>query len=195
MAKKATKATQGHAHPKVRRKKSGPFKWIAAAVLLIAVGGYYVLTNAEPAADAALQYAEQDVAHNKPFLAIHEMRPGPRIPFLPADQPQPRIAIPNAFFDFGQIGAKAIVTRKFLVRNEGEAPLTISRAYTTCGCTTAEFTARVIPPGKLAMVTLTLNAGFHDVRGQTVKRGIIIENNDRRKSKAEIWTRASVGRN
>ena len=56
----------------------------------------------------------------------------------------------------------------------------------------ADFTARVIPPGKAALVTLVFDAGFHDVRGQTVKRGIIIENNDRGKSKAEIWTRASV---
>ena len=50
----------------------------------------------------------------------------------------------------------------------------------------------MIPPGKAALVTLVLDAGFHDVRGQTVRRGIIIENNDRSNAKAEIWTRASV---
>ena len=85
-----------------------------------------------------------------------------------------------------------MVRRKFVIRNEGAAPLTIVRAYTTCGCTTAEFSARVIPPGKLAVVTLIFDAGFHDARGQTVDRGIIIENNDRDNSQAEIWTRAAV---
>ena len=94
------------------------------------------------------------------------MRAGPPIPFLPADQPQPKIILPDSHHDFGQVGAKAVVKRKFLVCNEGEAPLTISRAYTTCGCTVADFTARVIPPGKAALITLVFDAGFHDVRGQ-----------------------------
>ncbi|MDH3594510.1 MAG: DUF1573 domain-containing protein [Rhodospirillales bacterium] len=175
-------------------KDSFPIHWIIIAVLLLAGGGFFVWAETEPAAPVALEYAEEDMARDRPFRAIHEMRAGPPIPFLPADQPQPKIVVPSSYYDFGQIGAKAVVKRTFLVRNEGDAPLTISRAYTTCGCTVADFTARVIPPGKAALVTLILDAGFHDVRGQTVKRGIIIENNDRRKSKAEIWTRASVAR-
>ncbi|MFQ5774934.1 MAG: DUF1573 domain-containing protein [Kiloniellaceae bacterium] len=166
-----------------------------AAVLVVAGGGYYFLTVAEPAAPAAPDYAGEDVVYDGAFRAIHEMRAGPPIPFLPADRPQPKIALPDAYYDFGKIGAKEVVRHKFLVRNEGDAPLTISRAYTTCGCTTAEFTARVIPPGKAALVTLILDAGFHDVRGQTVKRGIIIENNDRASPKAAIWVRASVAWN
>jgi hypothetical protein len=177
------------------KKKPLPFHWIVAAALLIAGGGYYALTYAEPAAEVAPDTANEDVVYNRPFRAIHEMGGGPRIPFLPADQPQPKIAVPNSFYDFGRVGAKAVVKRRFLVRNEGDAPLTISRAFTTCGCTVADFTARVIPPGKASLVTLVFDAGFHDVRGQTVKRGIIIENNDRSKPKAEIWTQASVARN
>jgi hypothetical protein len=175
-------------------KDSIPIHWIIIAVLVLAGVGMFVWAEAGPGAPAPLEYAQEEVAHDRPFRAIHEMRAGPPIPFLPADQPQPKIVVPSSFYDFGQIGAKAVVKRRFLVRNEGDAPLTISRAYTTCGCTVADFTARVIPPGKAALVTLILDAGFHDVRGQTVKRGIIIENNDRRKSKAEIWTRATVAR-
>jgi hypothetical protein len=76
--------------------------------------------------------------------------------------------------------------------NLGDAPLTISRAYTTCGCTTAEFTSTVIPPGKVVIMTLYLDAGFHDVTGQTVRRGVIIENNDPNNSQVEIWTTATV---
>lgn len=191
----AKKANRQSASKRAAKQRSIPVYWVLAAVLLLVAGGaYYVLIDAEPAVQAALDYAEEDVVYDRPFRAIHEMRAGPPIPFLPADQPQPKIAVPIAYYDFGQIGAKAVVKRKFLVRNEGDAPLTISRAYTTCGCTTADFTARVIPPGKAALVTLVLDAGFHDVRGKTVKRGIIIENNDRGKSKVEIWVRASVGR-
>jgi hypothetical protein len=50
----------------------------------------------------------------------------------------------------------------------------------------------VIPPGKVVLVTLRFDAGFHDTAGQTVRRGIIIENNDPDRSSAEIWVQASV---
>lgn len=189
------KAHRKKASSKARKKQSFPVHWIVVAVALLGGVALYVWSDAEPTAQAALVYAEEDVARDRPFRAIHEMRAGPPIPFLPADQPQPKIVLPDSYYDFGRVGPKSVVERKFLVRNEGEAPLTISRAYTTCGCTVADFTARVIPPGKAALVTLIFDAGFHDVRGQTVKRGIIIENNDRSNAKAEIWTRASITRN
>ena len=152
-------------------KKPVPFYWYMIGVLLAAAGGYYLLFNSDQTAQAVPVYAEEDVARDRPFNAIHEMKPGPRIPLLPADQPQPRIVIPSDYYNFGQVGARDVVRRKFVIRNEGDAPLTISRAYTTCGCTIAQFTSRVIPPGKVALATLVFNAGFHDTRGQTVKRG------------------------
>ena len=177
---------------KAPKKKSVPLYWVMTGVLLAAIGGYYLLFNTDQTAQAEPSYAEEDVARVRPFQAVHEMGAGPGIPFLPADQPQPKIVVPGDYYNFGKVGARDVVKRKFVIRNEGDAPLTISRAYTTCGCTTADFTARIIPPGKVALITLVFDAGFHDARGQTVDRGIIIENNDRRNSKAEIWTRASV---
>jgi len=42
------------------------------------------------------------------------------------------------------------------------------------------------------VISVRFDAGFHDTRGQTVSRGIIIENNDRGNSKAEVWVKASV---
>ncbi len=120
------------------------------------------------------------------------MEEGPPIPLLPKDDPQPQIVVNEQFFDFGNIGATDVVRRVFVIANTGDAPLTISRAYTTCGCTTADFTSAVIPPGKVSIMTIVLDAGFHDVRGQTVRRGVIIENNDPKHSSTEIWIQASV---
>ena len=85
------------------------------------------------------------------------------------------------------------MTYTFLVRNNGDAPLTISRAYTTCGCTTAEVSADIIPPGKAVSVELRLDAGFHDSAGQTVRRGVILENNDPDQPQTELWVQAEVG--
>lgn len=52
--------------------------------------------------------------------------------------------------------------------------------------------AAVIPPGKVSIVTLTLDAGFHDVAGRTVRRGVIIESNDPNRPETELWTQAAV---
>ena len=62
-------------------------------------------------------------------------------------------------------------------------------------CTTADFTATVIHPGKVSVVTLVYDAGFHDARGQTVRRGIIIENNDPKNPQVELWAQATVRNN
>ena len=185
------KPNQGSTPKAVRQRKPVPF-WMVMAGLVVVIGGAYLYFSNQSPDAATLDYAEEEVVRDKPFRAIHEMGGGPPIPFLPKDQPQPKIEVPDGTHNFGRIGPTAVVRYRFAVRNAGDAPLTISRAFTTCGCTTANFTAHTIPPGKVAEVTMIFDAGFHDARGQNVRRGVIIENNDRRQSKAEIWTSASI---
>lgn len=179
------------------RRKEQQRKAITLVVLvlgLLLVGwGVYAYTADQRADQAALAYTAADVVYDRPLHAVHEMGEGPAIPFLSRDQAQPAILIPEKAYNFGSIGPKDVVERKFIIRNNGEMPLTISRAYTTCGCTTAEISASVIPPGKVAEVTLVFDAGFHeDAVGQTVRRGLILENNDPRQSQAEIWIQATI---
>lgn len=165
---------------------------VIAGVALIAAGWY--IFAGRNSAQAAIDYGPEDVVSDSPLHAIHEMEPSSlaSIPFLPKNGPQPKIAIPKDFYSFGSVGATEVVQHEFAIVNVGDAPLTISRAYTTCGCTTADFTATVIPPGKVSIMTLTFDASFHDARGQTVRRGVIIENNDPRNPQVEIWTQAAV---
>jgi hypothetical protein len=139
-------------------------------------------------------YRPEDVVYAQPITAIHEMEGSKldEIPFLPKDGPQPQIAFSETFYSFGLIGPKDIVNYEFAIFNPGEAPLTISRAYTTCGCTTADFTATVIPPGKVSLMTFSLDAGYHDVSGQSIRRGVIIESNDPDNPETEVWTQANV---
>lgn len=182
------KAHRKHVPARAPRRKRASLVAVTAAVLGVAGAAYFYLTS-----EATPNYAPEEVVYDRPIHAVHEMRPGPPIPFLPGGQRQPKIVLPDNTYDFGRIGARAVVKRQFVIRNAGEAPLTISRAYTTCGCTTADLTASVIPPGKVALATLTFDAGFHDTSGQNVRRGLIIENNDPSQSEAAIWIRASVG--
>lgn len=161
---------------------------------LVLAGAWFFLAGNNPER-ATLDFTPADIVTQDPWIAVHEMS-GPMldmIPFLPKGQPQPKIAISETRFNFGAIGATEVVSHDFVIQNIGEAPLTISRAYTTCGCTTAEFSASVVPPGKVVIMTLIFDAGFHDARGQTVRRGVIIENNDPNLPQLEIWTTASIG--
>jgi len=168
------------------------FSLVAGVLGVLLLGaGVYLYIQQGAGAEAAMEYAAADVAHERPFVAEHEMGEGPPIPFLSGSE-QPEILVPETSYDFGRIGPQDVVERTFVVRNNGDAALTISRAYTTCGCTIAEFSASVIPPGKVATVKVLFDAGYHDTGGQTVRRGIIIENNDPNQSQAEIWVQAAV---
>jgi hypothetical protein len=164
---------------------------------LVIIGAGYGYWNNLQAANAELsKYSPEDIAKERPIRAEHIHgrvgHIGESIPFLPKDQPQPKISVSQTSYDFGTIGPRDIVKQTFILRNAGEGTLTISNAYTTCGCTTADFSASAIPPGKVALITVTFDAGFHDTRGQTVQRGIIIENNDPNQSQVEIWVTASI---
>jgi hypothetical protein len=173
----------------VRKKKFGIGGLFIVGFLLVALAGWTWWSGQQ---GVEIDYDPEEIAYDLPLHAVHEMGDGPPIPFLPKDGPQPQIVVSERFYDFGNIGATDIVTREFVIANTGEVPLTISRAYTTCGCTTADFTSAIIPPGKVAIMTIVLDAGFHDVTGQTVRRGVIIENNDPKRSSTEIWIQASV---
>ncbi len=176
-----------NATPTVQKKRSLRKLAGILVVIGISVAGYFGFSE-----EADPSYLPEDVVRENPIRAIHEMSGGPRIPFLPEDKDQPQINIPRDSYNAGRVGPKAIVTKTFVIRNDGDAPLTISRAFTTCGCTTARITARVIPPGKVALAHVRFDVGFHDTRGQTVQRGLIIESNDRENSRTEMWIHASV---
>lgn len=167
---------------------------VGIGVVLIGLAWYFITDPGS--AQTSFEYLAEDVVYDQPLLAVHEMEPSNLdfIPFLPKDGPQPKIAVSEDSYNFGVIGPTDVVTHDFVIANQGDAPLTIHRAYTTCGCTTADFTTTVIPPGKVSLVTIRLDAGFHDVRGQTVRRGIIIENNDPKNPQVELWAQATVSR-
>ena len=159
--------------------------FIGGAVLLLVAGALLANRPVE-------LVSEGDIVRGRMLRATHQMGEGAPIPFLPKDGPQPNVIVDETFHDFGRIGPEDVVTRTFVVRNDGDAPLTISRAYTTCGCTTAEVSADEIPPGKAVTVELVFDAGFHDSAGQTVRRGVILENNDPDQPQTELRVQAEL---
>jgi len=193
-----------------QRSSRGPLLLVGAGLVLLAgLGLWYTLGNSGSNAGASssasavsstasaqqVDYDPADVAHDQPLRAIHEMGASTsQPPFLPKDGPQPKIEIMNDFQELGVVPPSAAPDVTYVVRNTGDAPLTISRMYTSCSCTTADLTSRVIPPGKIAILTAHFDADFHDVRGETVRRGVIMENNDRSHPQAEAWFQVTVSK-
>jgi len=184
---------QARLRRQARQQKGLMVSSIAVGLALLLLVAAYLVWDSGRSATAAFAYSAGDVVRDQPFTAVHDMEQGPPIPFLPVNDPQPRITLSASSHNFGNIGPRDVMRQTFAIRNDGDAPLTISRAYTTCGCTIAEFSTQLIPPGKVAEVTVIFDAGLHDSRGQTVRRGIIIENNDPRQSQVEFWIQATVG--
>lgn len=75
----------------------------------------------------------------------------------------PSVRFDPKTIDVGEISAsKGVVSRTFNCMNEGDQPLVILKAETTCGCTKARFSKRPIMPGKASTITVT-----YDPRNQS----------------------------
>ena len=66
----------------------------------------------------------------------------------------------GTIYDFGDIkGSDGPVTHVFTIKNEGDAPLTITNATSSCGCTKPEYTESPIAPGKTGELKVTYSPG------------------------------------
>lgn len=145
---------------------------------------------------STIRYSPNDVVYGEKIHAIHSMDSSANSqysnssPVSPIGTPEIRIS--EHFYDFGEVDSNQVLTRTFIIANIGSSPLIILRASTTCGCTTADFTATEIPPGKVILMTLQFDAGFHKMIGTTIRRGVMIETNDPNQPFQEIWIQASV---
>ncbi len=106
---------------------------------------------------------------------IPRVIPTPRA--VPEGQPAPKLNMPVQEFDFGRVSRDALVTHIFTVNNLGTADLHITTLVTSCGCTTAELTSSVIPPGQRAELKVIFDADFHPVQG-SVTRLVWMATND-----------------
>lgn len=78
---------------------------------------------------------------------------------LPVDaQPKAKIATTHDNHDFGTIREKdGSVSHAFVIRNEGNAPLTISQVIASCGCTTPRWSKQAIAAGQAGTIEVAYN--------------------------------------
>lgn len=175
-----------------------PRWWIIAGLITLAVGSLTVylfagqlLSRGNPSA--------QDVIYGEPMWAMHTSMHAAsggmmgEYPEAAVDDSQTPIAeMKERFYDFGTLSTDQEVSREFVLTNRGGAALLITRAYTTCGCTSAEISSAVIPPGKAGLVTVYLDPRLASAGSSAIRRGIILETNDPQQPQIEIWVQASV---
>ncbi|MES2374233.1 MAG: DUF1573 domain-containing protein [Bacteroidota bacterium] len=75
---------------------------------------------------------------------------------------------PEFTHDFGAIPQSTPVTYNFVFTNTGKAPLVLSNAVGSCGCTAAEWPRDAIPAGKTGVIKVTYNAAAAGTFDRTV---------------------------
>jgi hypothetical protein len=87
----------------------------------------------------------------------------------------PEIAIDQSAFNFGSIHQGKKVEHLFIIKNKGDAPLTIKSVRPSCGCTAASITTSVISPGK----TGGIKASFDSSKfAGAIQKTVAVDTND-----------------
>jgi hypothetical protein len=63
----------------------------------------------------------------------------------------------DTLFHFGEVKEGDIITRDFTFRNVGTAPLLITNASSTCGCTVPSYPKEPIPQDSTAVIRVSFN--------------------------------------
>jgi len=147
--------------------------------------------SGDPAALLPLAQAGPPLRGSHDMALIPEATPVPQP--APVDQPVPRLDMPDRSHDFGRVYARWEVTHIFVLQNTGMADLVISNLVTSCGCTVAELSSSVIPPGHRAELTVTFDADYHPTRGE-VTRLVWFATNDPTQPWVEVRITADVQR-
>jgi hypothetical protein len=178
---------------------TGNKKWdylILGTVGLVLLGLFIYALTLWRWGDSSIQYNAGNVVYGQKIHAVHVIDANDALPrpdfSAAASSVKPEMRLSETYYNFGSVDDRQILSRTFVIANSGQTALVIRRAYTTCGCTTADFTASKIPPGKIALMTLQFDAAYHDMRGTTVRRGVMIETNDPDQPTQEVWIQASV---
>lgn len=87
----------------------------------------------------------------------------------PAFAAEPKLVPAEARIDFGHVPQGDPASFEFILRNEGDADLTIDSVKPSCGCTAALASDKVVPPGGEAKISGEVKtAGFQDRINKTI---------------------------
>jgi hypothetical protein len=116
------------------------------------------------------------------------------LPGAPArceEAPRPLLVIPEPVWDWGTAFRGERLEHIFTIENQGSAPLIISNIKPQCGCTLAEEYKKVLAPGEMTKITLTLETGA--MKGEDEKKKYTeIESNAIAKEDNKLWMQGEI---
>lgn len=103
-------------------------------------------------------------------VAVNNTTPAPAAePATKPEGPLPTFKFSDELHDFGTIKDGDVVEHVFSFLNEGEAPLVITDAKATCGCTVPEWPKEPIPVGGSGEIKVRFNSkGKPGIQNKTV---------------------------
>ena len=101
----------------------------------------------------------------------------------------PRLVCPEPTFDFGVREPAEAVEHGFVLRNDGDAVLNISKVKPTCGCTVADWKTKLLQPGQEARLNCRLK--LKGYKGPQ-KKSIRIHSNDPAQPIYRVWFKGNV---
>jgi hypothetical protein len=134
------------------------------AAFLVAVAGYSFQAPATSAPAAAAKPADSKTA------------------------PKPKAVAVEPVADMGSVPKGEKVTHDFLIKNEGDADLTITNVQPACGCTVAEFD-KVIKAGATGKVHAVVDTSSFS---GPIAKGVSVFTNDPATPKIDLTLRAKV---
>ena len=69
-----------------------------------------------------------------------------------------KLSFDEVAFDFGKVKEGEVVEHLFKFKNSGKAPLVITNATSTCGCTVPLWPKEPIPPGQTGEIKVSFNS-------------------------------------
>jgi len=96
-------------------------------------------------------------------------------PGFAQDEPAPKLVCDEPVYEFGEVDNTKKVEHDFIIRNEGNTTLNISNVKAACGCTVANVSTKLVPPGESSTISAVLNLSGKD--GVMNKR-ITVHSND-----------------
>jgi hypothetical protein len=116
-------------------------------------------------------------------------------PVLAEDAPKtaaakgPRLSVEPASFDFGKAVQNKTLQKEFSIRNFGGSDLVIENVSTTCGCTAALLSDKVVKPGSSTPLRVSLETRNYSGK---MERTVLIRSNDPEASTTEVKVSVTV---
>jgi hypothetical protein len=161
--------------------RSNSLGWLLGlgSALVVVVVGWNLWQSGTLAKPLEASRAEESTdllplaASERPLAGGHDMARIPSQTPVPGKRPEgvdlPRLELPSFSHDFGRVARRPDVAHIFALQNTGTADLVVSNLVTSCGCTKADLSSSIIPPGQRADLTVTFDPDYHVTTGEVLR--------------------------